>query len=168
MRRVLFDNTRGGFSIAEMLVTIGIIAILSGVMLGYNRSSEKQIALIVEREKVMNYVNRARSLALAHQGGEKICGFGTSFLASSVNIYKTVETGGVCAYSNAGGTVVETYALDPRITIKNNPPYVFFVSPYLQAKSSAAFPVTVSLTSGGTSVSFQVSGGGSSVPVINP
>ncbi|MFH1161907.1 MAG: type II secretion system protein [Candidatus Jorgensenbacteria bacterium] len=71
-----------GFSLVEMIVVVAITAFLSALLLTYNRSSDNQIVLSVEREKVMGFLNRAKAFALERnlaKGGEDVCAFGVNF-----------------------------------------------------------------------------------------
>ena len=65
MECTLRKNRRSGFTLVEMMVSLGIMAVLSGVMLGYSRVSERQVALISDRDKVVSIINHARNLALS-------------------------------------------------------------------------------------------------------
>ncbi len=170
-REMQHRNKRGGFSLVEMLVAISIMMILSGVMVGYSRSSEKQIALTTDRERVISVVNHVRdlSLATAYVAGKKVCGYGILFGQQTMQIYSTVkDTSNQCPDPSLGGTVVESYSLDPRLTFKTKPSYLFFTSPYLNVTSSAIFPAIITITAGGTfsDASLEVSGGGAPAPII--
>lgn len=171
MNSELHKNERSGFTLVEMLVAISIMMILSGVMVGYSRSSEQQIALATERDKVISMVNHVRdlSLATAYTAGKGICGYGILFGQQTMQIYDTAkDTNNQCPDPSLGGTVVESHTIDPRLTFKTKPNYLFFTSPYLNVTSSAVFPVIITLTAGGTfsDTSLEVSGGGAPAPII--
>lgn len=171
MERAPAENIRGGFSLIEMLVAIGIMIVLSGVMLGYSRTSERQVALISDRDRVVSVVNRTRDLALARSYvvGQGICGYGINFGVRTMDIYNTVkDLNGVCPDPSLGGVPVETHSLDPRLSFKAKPSFLFFTSPYLSVTSTATFPVLITLTAGVTAsdVSLEVSGGGTATPIL--
>lgn len=150
-----------GFTLIEVLVTIGIMGLLSGMIIGYSRNSETQIALNVERDQLIGMVNRARQLALA-RSDSTICGYRVSFDSASVSIYSVTGSDGACP--QVGGTLVQQHALDTRISLTTNSSYVFFTAPYLRV-SAGAFPVTVTLSSGSfTPTKLEVTAGGAVQP----
>lgn len=71
---------RKGFTIVEILVTFGIMAMLSGVMLLYSRSSENMIALLRDQSKILSVFSRAKSFSLQtyveNSGIGDVCGYG--------------------------------------------------------------------------------------------
>lgn len=172
------ENARGarpsgrqGFSLIEMLVAIGIMIVLSGVMLGYSRTSERQVALISDRDVVISVINHVRDLALANTYivGPSTCGYGITFIGNTMNIYSTVKDGtGACPDPSLGGAIVETHSLDPRLSFQARPAFLFFTSPYLSVTSTSAFPVIITLTAGtsATDMSLEVSGGGTATAIF--
>ncbi|OHB20858.1 MAG: hypothetical protein A2939_03890 [Parcubacteria group bacterium RIFCSPLOWO2_01_FULL_48_18] len=56
-------NARG-FSLVEMLVTIGIVAMLMAITLGVNRTGERQIALFREKSLLVANFNRVKAKSL--------------------------------------------------------------------------------------------------------
>ena len=149
MECTLRKNRRSGFTLVEMMVSLGIMAVLSGVMLGYSRVSERQVALISDRDKVVSIINHARNLALSRSyvSGQQICGYGIKFSATKMEIYSSVKVAGVCdPTAPVSGTFVETQLLDPRLTFATKPNYIFFTSPYITVASTVPFPVTITLS----------------------
>ena len=72
-------KSNSGFTIAEILVIIPIIAILSSILILYNRSTEKQLILFKEQARLISTLNRAKGLALAffrEPSGEIACSYG--------------------------------------------------------------------------------------------
>lgn len=66
-----------GFSMTELLVVFGIITILSGGLVLYNRAVERQIILFKEQIKVFSAIQKAKSLALGTFAAELApCGYG--------------------------------------------------------------------------------------------
>lgn len=70
-----------GFTLIEMLVTLGIITALSAMILGYSRQSEKTTYLVREGNRIVFELRRAQSqamLMLQHDFGEdkKVCAWG--------------------------------------------------------------------------------------------
>lgn len=86
-----------------------------------------------------------------------------------MDIYNTVkDLNGVCPDPSLGGVPVETHSLDPRLSFKVKPPFLFFTSPYLSVTSTATFPLLITLTAGVTAsdVSLEISGGGTATPIL--
>ncbi|HVM76659.1 MAG TPA: type II secretion system protein [Candidatus Paceibacterota bacterium] len=70
-----------GFTIVELLVTIGVIVFIATVTLVYNRAGEKQVALSVESAKVAGLILQAKQLAIAAYSLDAglTCGYGVYF-----------------------------------------------------------------------------------------
>lgn len=67
-----------GFSLVELLVTILITMMLSGLVITYSSFGRAQIALYVEQAKIAQAISRAKSLAIASYASpqKNICGYG--------------------------------------------------------------------------------------------
>ncbi len=72
-------KTKNGFTIVEILVVFGIMAMLSGVMLLYSRSSENLVAILRDQAKVLSVFSRAKSFSLQ-------------------TYVENIEAGGICGY----------------------------------------------------------------------
>lgn len=69
-----------GFTIAELLVVMGITAILFSSLVFYSRSAERQIILFKEQMKIITALQKAKSLAIvAFSEGQTACGYGVNF-----------------------------------------------------------------------------------------
>ncbi len=58
-------SSRSGFTLIELIVTIAITALLTGILIIYSNQSRSQILLNTEKAKVAQTISRVRSLALA-------------------------------------------------------------------------------------------------------
>jgi hypothetical protein len=70
------------FTIAEMLVTISVITILTIIIMTYSRGGESLTNLVRESERLVYYLKLAQSsamLILQEKGDTKICGWGIHF-----------------------------------------------------------------------------------------
>jgi len=69
-----------GFTLIEMLVTLGIITALSAMVLGYSRKSETVSYLLREGNRMLFELRRAQNQAMLmlqqDSGSEKVCGWG--------------------------------------------------------------------------------------------
>lgn len=80
-----------GFTIIELLVVLGIMAMLSSVAILYSRTGEQQIFLFKEQAKVVSAILRAKSLAIqtfAQTFAETkvgVCGYGVHFIGAPDN-----------------------------------------------------------------------------------
>lgn len=97
-----------GFTLIEIIVSIGIIALLSAVLLTYNRAGERQIILFKEQAKVISILSRAKSLSIS-AFGQGNCGYGVHLEAPrTFLIFKDIpSTVGDCSsadkkYSGTG------------------------------------------------------------------
>ncbi|PIP30019.1 hypothetical protein COU12_02375 [Candidatus Jorgensenbacteria bacterium CG10_big_fil_rev_8_21_14_0_10_54_38] len=142
---------RAGFTLIEMIIVIGITAFLSALLVTYNRSSDSQIVLSVERVKVVGFLNRGKAFALERnlaKGGENVCAFGVSFNKSdgTMTIFRIGRgVSGGCGdfdptLGGANNSPIEILTLDRRVEFKSFtcgvPPCtvsydVAFESPYL-------------------------------------
>lgn len=138
-----------GFSVIEMLVVVGIISILSGTLLGFNRSSEKTIALATEQQRVMSILARARSLAVQrYTGGSEIytCGILVNLSGGSISTLAvtraknekitTCPLNAVSATSVPTNQTIESRVLEKGVTIKSGPAFIYFSSPFLETTFS--------------------------------
>lgn len=69
---------RKGFSLVELLVTILITVMLSGLIITYSSSGRSQISLYVEQAKIAQAISKAKSLAIATYADpqKSVCGYG--------------------------------------------------------------------------------------------
>ena len=174
-------NSRKGYTLIEMLVVIAVTAILTGMVLVYNRSGEKQIILHRDEARVVGVINRAKSLALQNfrdptLSGYDFCAFGVHFDPSPSKefiLFQDLGEGGCAlgrayAYDSASdpSEEIEKFFLDPSLEFVNinDPIDVLFVPPELSATTTnpSGFPVTVNLriADGDTTASITISSAG--------
>jgi prepilin-type N-terminal cleavage/methylation domain-containing protein len=67
-------DCREGMTLIEVLVVMSIIGLMSGVLLAYNRESERQLVLQVDQARVVGLLSRAKSFALGKYAGLKAAG----------------------------------------------------------------------------------------------
>lgn len=158
-------KSRDGFSLFEMVVVIGITALLSTIAVTYNRSGERQLAIFKDQAVVVGLLNRAKSLAIQKYQNPAItqdwvfCAFGLHLEAPREIILFTDLGSGSCDPTNAnyrydeGVTppeALETKALDVRNVFSGLPEGgldILFIAPELVATSSADLPVTFTINS---------------------
>lgn len=69
-----------GFTLVEMIVTLGILTAISLILLAYGHISENQLILFRDQAKIINTLLRAKSLAVQEfQALDKGCYFGAHF-----------------------------------------------------------------------------------------
>lgn len=75
-----------GFTVIEMLITIGVLTILSGILILYSHSGESTSVLLREAAKITNDIDQAKNLAITTatfttSDGQQIhpCGYGVYF-----------------------------------------------------------------------------------------
>lgn len=107
-----FANNKG-FSIIEAVVVFSVLVLLSTISLTYSRSNERRLALVKDQAQIVNYIMRAKSLAVqSFSVGENICGYGVHISATGdFIIFKDLATAD-CAttadgrYTNPSETIV--------------------------------------------------------------
>lgn len=78
-------NVMRAFTLIEILITLGIMVMLTSILIVYSRRSEQQIALFKEQAKVVSIILRAKSLAIQTSAGDYqtgdpiLCGYGVHF-----------------------------------------------------------------------------------------
>lgn len=173
-------KSRGGFSLFEMVVVVGITVLLSALTITYNRSGERQLLLFKDQAVVVGLLNRAKSLSVQKYQNPAItqdwvfCAFGVHFEAPRDVILFADLGEGSCDPVNANyrydaGVVppeaLETKSLDARNEFSGLPEGgldILFIAPELTATSSAGLPVTITINStvGGLSSETTVSAAG--------
>ena len=54
-----------GFTLIELVIVIGIVGVLTGGMVFYSRSAERQIILFRDQAKIVEALLRAKSLTIS-------------------------------------------------------------------------------------------------------
>ena len=152
-----------GYSLVELLIVVGITIFLSGVILAYNRSSERQIVLYRDQALIIGLLNRAKSLAAQKfnptgSPTDVPCAFGLHFDETSSDFYLFQDIGsGGCDAPRAVGfdgassaELIETFSLDRRLEFSNIPAGgfdVMFVAPDLNVSTtlSSGLPITINI-----------------------
>lgn len=151
-------KNKEGFTLIETLVVIAITAILSSVLLVYNRSNESQIVLYRDQAVIAGLLSRAKSLAIQKYREPALpdysaCAFGVHFEAPrDLILFQDLGLGG-CAtgrvYAYDSGEELQRLSLDSRLQFLNIPPGgldIFFVPPELIVGTTATSGLPVSIT----------------------
>ncbi|MBU2101680.1 prepilin-type N-terminal cleavage/methylation domain-containing protein [Patescibacteria group bacterium] len=93
-----------GFTLIEMAVVIGIIAILSGTMLAYSRQNNRQIQLMSSATKLESLISRAQFLSVqsyfdySEDAAQNICAHGIRIdtEAKEAFIFQVIRPKGTC------------------------------------------------------------------------
>lgn len=152
-----------GYSLVEVLVVVGVTIFLSGLILAYNRSSEKQVVLYRDQAVIIGLLNRAKSLAAqrynaAGSSTEVPCAFGLHFDEASNKFILFQDIGpGSCDVPRTVGfdgvsplEEIESFSLDRKLEFVNVPEGGFdimFISPDLNVSTTltSGFPLSVIL-----------------------
>lgn len=126
-----------GFTLAELLIIVGIIVLMTSLLVLNNRTGQKQIILYREQAHFVEEILRARSLAIQKFADPNvfICAYGLRILdPSSFVLFKNLpradKTCGTPAYGNLSEDV-ESFMLDPSVQFDTNPGFteVAFLPP---------------------------------------
>jgi prepilin-type N-terminal cleavage/methylation domain-containing protein len=163
-----------GFTLIEVLVSLAMIVILTGITLQMVRFSDTKKSLIIERDRFRSVIREAQnnSLAIPNENSEHICGFGVNVDSSgnsyrlfytSANIWDVPETAcEKCLSYNcwekeecSGGIIDADVVLPDGISFTEGES-VFFSVPY----GDVIIPGYFQLTQGTDNISVNVNGFG--------
>jgi len=91
--RTTGQGRQDGFTLLELLVVIGITAVLLSMTLGYSRESTRQLALTSTQAKMLSLINRAKFLSIetffggGRSGDQRICAYGVMVDTSSQEMF---------------------------------------------------------------------------------
>lgn len=96
-----YNNAMRGFTLVELLVVVSITIALSGLALTYSRTSERQVAMHLEAQKIAELIFRAKSLAITtynEPGENKSCGYGfeVNYSAGTYSVFSYEPPSGGC------------------------------------------------------------------------
>lgn len=97
---------RTGYTLVEIIIVIGITALMVGVVISYNSGGRRQVELSVERAKVSQVMYRARSLAVAmYREASPPCGYGVYFdyAATPQQYYLYAYDDTTCSFASLAG-----------------------------------------------------------------
>lgn len=106
------------FTLIEIIVSIGIIALLSGIMITYNRSGERQIVIFKEQARVISALSRVKSFSISTFSDGKTdipCGYGVHLEAPrTFLIFKDIASDCSVSDNKYSGTneIFESFNLD--------------------------------------------------------
>jgi prepilin-type N-terminal cleavage/methylation domain-containing protein len=94
-------SSRRAFTLIELMVVLGISAVLSALAITYSKIGQNEVALSVEESKVGQFILQAKQLAIATytvppSTAAASCGFGVTF-----NLAATPQTYSVFVYDPA-------------------------------------------------------------------
>ena len=113
-------ESQQGHTIAELMVVVTIIIVLSGISLYNYQIRKKSDILILETQKVAQTIRRAQNLALSPQvGGSNVNGFGvyiiTTVAGGKITIFKDLNAD--YKYSSGESIEVEELILNSQVRI---------------------------------------------------
>ena len=82
LRETNNPTSASGFTLVEMVVVMAVMALISGIVLSYNRTNEKRLLLFSNQAEIIGVLQRAKSFALEKRitGTDKpVCAFGVNF-----------------------------------------------------------------------------------------
>ncbi|MDO8557522.1 MAG: type II secretion system protein [Candidatus Jorgensenbacteria bacterium] len=152
-----------GFTLVETIVVIGIMMLLSGLFVGYNRTADEQVALFKDQALLVGAINRAKALAQqklsvdANNKALNACAFGVRINSerdffifadkkSSANLPCINDNGQPASnYQYDLSEELESFSLDKRLSFTSGIGQdIIFVPPDLRLEgSSLPFIITI-------------------------
>lgn len=124
-----------GITSLEVLVSVTVIVLLSGMVILYNRRSENTIAIYRDQAQIVAVLNRAKSLAIqTFNAAGSSCGFGVHFIMQSSDspaqffIFRDLD----CDYiydKEKDEPFDETHRLFQKVVFASQPPDIVFEPP---------------------------------------
>lgn len=141
---------RSGFTVAEMVIVLGIASVIIAIALAYSSTTNRSIGLYTEQAKLAGVLSRAKSLALQRysQGGDNpLCGTGVRF--DSRTSYSLFLLGanpdGSCNFESLSNMqVIDTFLLEEGVEFENMYGEVAFEPPYLKVYGAGTYVLEVS------------------------
>jgi len=83
-----------GFTLIEMMIVIAIMTIITGTVIGFNRNSDRKLALYREARKVAYSLRQAQTLAMQSKtvGGKSTCAWEIKVTATASTSYELIAT----------------------------------------------------------------------------
>lgn len=170
-------RSRSGFSLMEIIVATAIIAMITGISVTYNHSSEDQLRIFKSQALLVGALNRAKSYATERFIGKNIplgsfaCAFGVHIdkVSKKVVIFEDIKAdASIFTCLNADGSyspslsvaggfysgaseALEEIPFDPllAVSLPNGGEDILFVPPDPAVMANGAFPVTVRIAGSG-------------------
>ena len=131
------NKKESGLTLTEILVTIAIIIILSGLIIANSGAGKSQLALSRSANKLAQDIRRAQEMAMSAEkcptgtgcAGQIPPGYGIYLINNSENYLLYADTGLVPAGYDGGDAGIETIPLEKGIKIKNGTVSINFKPP---------------------------------------
>ncbi|MCX6737110.1 MAG: prepilin-type N-terminal cleavage/methylation domain-containing protein [Candidatus Parcubacteria bacterium] len=83
-----------GFTLIEMMIVIAIMTIITGTVIGFNRNSDRKLALYREARKVAYSLRQAQALAMQAKtvGGKSTCAWEVKVKTTASTSYELIAT----------------------------------------------------------------------------
>lgn len=117
------DSNSRGFTTLEMLVVILITLMMSAMAISWSSSSRDQVAILTERARIGQLLQRAKSLSLGtFVEASPACGYGVVFINNNYNLIRYRDP--VCTSGLAAGGIdesLEGFKLSGGVTFDTGP-----------------------------------------------
>ncbi len=120
---------RRGFTLVEVLVVISITAMLAALAIVYGKTSQRQITLYIETQKLAGLIFRAKSFALgtfSDVSNPNRCGYGVEidYALKTYSLFAYEEPSppncsSILSVPQGFRVTVATYNLNPGLVLKN-------------------------------------------------
>lgn len=132
---------RKGFTLIEVLVVVGITAVLSGIVITYTSSGRDRISLQIERAKLAQVISRAKALSVSTYNSPDVpCGYGVridketrkyAIFRYKISPCSDLTRGGVITINGDGYSVLNefNFSLPKNMEFAGSVDTLFFLPP---------------------------------------
>jgi prepilin-type N-terminal cleavage/methylation domain-containing protein len=154
-----------GFTLIEIIITVAITALLAGTLITYNATGRAQVALSVERAKLVQVILRAKSLTIGTFGNGSVCGYGVRIdSASQYTLFScsAADCETVFGVGSCGVSDVTTYSVERGVVIGSGSigGSVLFVAPDPRTMTMGGGTIALLTADGRSSAQVTISSGG--------
>lgn len=134
---------RTGFTAVELIISLGVVTLLTSLLILYNRTGQDQLALFAERAKLLGVISEAKALTIqTFAETSPPCGYGVRIPPpANNNVYHlfinkandadcaAIKSGGGSLFLPARDSIKATHIFPSGVVFNGGPKTVLFIPP---------------------------------------